>query len=260
MTPRSAPTEVVDARLRRAGRFKRQRQFLTSQHPRALAHWPGREVCASPEARHELHAPPHRGLQDLRRSGRRADRAGADRHRRAERLRQVEPRRGAALGDGRELLQELARLRHGGRDLLRHDRTAGAQPRRSRRSPSTTPAGSPPPRSSGRPRSRSAARSRAGSARATASTAARSAPATCSCSSPTPPPARARPRWSARAASARLINARPDQRRRILEEAAGIAGLHQRRREAESRLEGGRGQSRPRRGRAAPARRAEPRR
>ncbi|WP_020181260.1 chromosome segregation protein SMC [Methylopila sp. M107] len=35
-----------------------------------------------------------------------------------------------------------------------------------------------------------------------------------------------------------IINARPDQRRRILEEAAGIAGLHQRRREAESRLEG----------------------
>jgi chromosome segregation protein len=34
-----------------------------------------------------------------------------------------------------------------------------------------------------------------------------------------------------------IINARPDQRRRILEEAAGIAGLHQRRREAESRLE-----------------------
>ncbi|MDR4307864.1 chromosome segregation protein SMC [Chelatococcus sambhunathii] len=35
-----------------------------------------------------------------------------------------------------------------------------------------------------------------------------------------------------------IINARPDQRRRILEEAAGIAGLHQRRREAEQRLEG----------------------
>jgi chromosome segregation protein len=34
-----------------------------------------------------------------------------------------------------------------------------------------------------------------------------------------------------------IINARPDQRRRILEEAAGIAGLHARRREAESRLE-----------------------
>ena len=34
-----------------------------------------------------------------------------------------------------------------------------------------------------------------------------------------------------------IINARPEQRRRILEEAAGIAGLHQRRREAESKLE-----------------------
>ncbi|MFD1702292.1 AAA family ATPase, partial [Methylopila henanensis] len=35
-----------------------------------------------------------------------------------------------------------------------------------------------------------------------------------------------------------IINARPEQRRRILEEAAGIAGLHQRRREAEQRLDG----------------------
>ena len=35
-----------------------------------------------------------------------------------------------------------------------------------------------------------------------------------------------------------IINARPDQRRRILEEAAGIAGLYARRGEAENRLEG----------------------
>ncbi|PZQ16140.1 MAG: chromosome segregation protein SMC [Ancylobacter novellus] len=35
-----------------------------------------------------------------------------------------------------------------------------------------------------------------------------------------------------------IINARPEQRRRILEEAAGVAGLHARRREAEQRLEG----------------------
>ncbi|HVI30271.1 chromosome segregation SMC family protein [Hansschlegelia sp.] len=34
-----------------------------------------------------------------------------------------------------------------------------------------------------------------------------------------------------------IINARPDQRRRILEEAAGVSGLHARRREAEGRLE-----------------------
>jgi len=34
-----------------------------------------------------------------------------------------------------------------------------------------------------------------------------------------------------------IINARPEQRRRILEEAAGVSGLHARRREAESRLE-----------------------
>ncbi|MBB3973464.1 chromosome segregation SMC family protein [Hansschlegelia beijingensis] len=34
-----------------------------------------------------------------------------------------------------------------------------------------------------------------------------------------------------------IINARPEQRRRILEEAAGVSGLHARRREAEGRLE-----------------------
>ena len=42
-------------------------------------------------------------LQVLRRADRVRDRAGPDRHRRAERLRQVEPGRGAALGDGRKL-------------------------------------------------------------------------------------------------------------------------------------------------------------
>ncbi|HEY7457968.1 MAG TPA: chromosome segregation protein SMC [Xanthobacteraceae bacterium] len=35
-----------------------------------------------------------------------------------------------------------------------------------------------------------------------------------------------------------IINAKPEQRRRILEEAAGIAGLHQRKHEAETRLKG----------------------
>jgi chromosome segregation protein len=35
-----------------------------------------------------------------------------------------------------------------------------------------------------------------------------------------------------------IINAKPEQRRRILEEAAGIAGLHQRKHEAETRLNG----------------------
>ena len=43
-----------------------------------------------------------------------------------------------------------------------------------------------------------------------------------------------------------IISAKPQQRRRILEEAAGVAGLHSRRHEAELRLKGRRGQSRPR--------------
>ena len=40
-----------------------------------------------------------------------------------------------------------------------------------------------------------------------------------------------------------LVNAKPEQRRRILEDAAGIAGLHSRRHEAELRLQRGRRQS-----------------
>ena len=60
------------------------------------------------------------------------DRAGPDRRRRAERLRQVEPRRGPALGDGREFVQEHARLGHGGRDLRRLRPPPVAQHRRGR--------------------------------------------------------------------------------------------------------------------------------
>ncbi len=58
--------------------------------------------------------------------------AGLDRRRRAERLRQVEPRRGSALGDGRKLVQEHARLGHGGRDLRRLRQASLAQHRRGR--------------------------------------------------------------------------------------------------------------------------------
>ena len=38
-----------------------------------------------------------------------------------------------------------------------------------------------------------------------------------------------------------LVNAKPEQRRRILEDAAGIAGLHSRRHEAELRLKAAEG-------------------
>ena len=54
-----------------------------------------------------------------------------------------------------------------------------------------------------------------------------------------------------------IIAAKPRARRRILEEAAGISGLHSRRHEAELRLKGRRGQSRPGRGRPGAARRAD---
>ena len=51
-----------------------------------------------------------------------ADRARPDRHRRPQRLRQVQPRRGAALGDGRDLGQVDARRRDGRRHLRRQRR------------------------------------------------------------------------------------------------------------------------------------------
>ena len=53
-----------------------------------------------------------------------------------------------------------------------------------------------------------------------------------------------------------IIQARPDQRRRVLEEAAGISGLHARRHEAELRLRGRRTESGARRRRDRPTRRA----
>jgi chromosome segregation protein len=46
---------------------------------------------------------------------------------------------------------------------------------------------------------------------------------------------------------AELINAKPKNRRRVLEDAAGIAGLYQRRHEAELKLRGRRAEPRPRR-------------
>ncbi len=60
--------------------------------------------------------------------------------------------------------------------------------------------------------------------------------ATCRRCSPTSRPARTPRRWSARAASAALVTAKPDERRILLEEAAGITGLHARRHEAELKL------------------------
>ena len=75
-------------------------------------------------------APPSR-FQILRRTRRVRDRTRPYRHRRAKRLRQVQSRRGAALGDGRKLVQEHARVRHGRRDIFGLRHAAGSQHRRS---------------------------------------------------------------------------------------------------------------------------------
>ena len=96
---------------------------------------------------------------------------------------------------------------------------------------------------------KSRAASSARRARSTASTAATCAPATCRSCSPTPRPARARPRWCTRASIGEIIQAKPEQRRRVLEEAAGVAGLHARRHEAELRLKAAENNLTARRGR-----------
>ena len=65
------------------------------------------------------------GFKTFRQAGRIPYRAGADRHCRAERVRQVESGRGAALGDGREFVEKHARVGHGRCDFLRRrDRPA----------------------------------------------------------------------------------------------------------------------------------------
>ncbi len=87
--------------------------------------WGGNRRPRAPRHPMKFTRLPHRRLQDLRRAERVPDRARADRGDRPERLRQVEPRRGPALGDGGELAQEHAGLRHGRRDLLRLGRAGG---------------------------------------------------------------------------------------------------------------------------------------
>ena len=141
------------------------------------------------------------GLQVLRRSDRVSDRARPDRHRRPERLRQVEPAGSPALGDGRQLRQGHARRRHGRRDLRRLGRPARPQPRR----------GDADHRQR-RPRRAGPARQRSGAGGGAAhrpgrrldlpdQRRARCGRATCSCCSPTPRPAPTRRPWCARARS-----------------------------------------------------------
>ncbi len=180
---------------------------------------------------------PHR-LQELLRRRRVQDRAGPDRRRRPERLRQVEPRRGASLGDGRKLVQGDARARA----WTTSSSPAPASGRRatSPRSAccSTTPTARAPAafnehetievtrrieRDSGSTYRVNGKEVRARDVQllfADASTGARS------------------PALVRQGQIGEIIAAKPQARRLILEEAAGISGLHSRRHEAELRLKG----------------------
>ena len=70
--------------------------------------------------KHETYAAAPARVQVVRRADRFPDRAGADRRGRAERLRQIQSGRSAALGDGRVLVQVHARRLDGRGDFLRH--------------------------------------------------------------------------------------------------------------------------------------------
>ena len=183
----------------------------------------------------ETHAAAPARIQVLRRADRLPDRARADRRGRAERLRQVEPGRGAALGDGRDLAQVDARRRHGRRDLRRHQQPAGAQHRRSgdahrqrdRKAPAqfneheTLEVSRRIEREKGSIYRINGREVRARDVQilfADASTGSRS------------------PALVHQGRIGEIIQAKPEQRRRVLEEAAGISGLHARRHEAELRL------------------------
>ena len=76
--------------------------------------------------------PDPEGVQVLRLVDDAPARAGHHLHRRAQRLRQVQRRRRARLGDGRAGRQVAARRQDGGRHLRRHVRPPAAGPRRGR--------------------------------------------------------------------------------------------------------------------------------
>ena len=126
---RRRPSSSMAAGILERCRLRKFRRSSTAALtlPRAA----GRRRLPLARARaHEVQSPPPARLQVLRRTGRVRHRARPDRRRRPERLRQVQPRRGAALGDGRKLVQEHARVRHGRRHLLRLGDAAVAQHRR----------------------------------------------------------------------------------------------------------------------------------
>ena len=163
---------------------------------------------------------------------------GPDRHRRPERLRQIQRARGDPLGDGRKLAQVDARRRHGRRHLRRHRARARRATSPKSRCWSSARRGDAGGDVAIAPsaRSRSPAGSSAAPARPIGSTAATSARRTSPCCSPTPRPARIRPALVSQGKISAVIAAKPTERRLMLEEAAGIAGLHVRRKDAEQKL------------------------
>jgi chromosome segregation protein len=97
------------------------------------------------------------------------------------------------------------------------------------------PTGARPPASMTPSCWKSCAGSRAAKARTTRSTARMSAPRMSSSCSPTRAPGANSPALVRQGQISELINAKPENRRRVLEEAAGVAGLRARRREAQLR-------------------------
>ena len=126
-------------------------------------------------------------------------------------------------------------LRGGGMDDVIFAGTATPPAARFRRS-LDPPRARPVPKAARSAKARSRAGSSAAPVRPIGSTAATSAPRTFACCSPTPRRARIRRRWSARARIGSIIAAKPTERRLLLEEAAGISGLHARRKDAEQKL------------------------
>ena len=195
-TPRSAPrpTFVINGKVYDCGRDA-DRQDVRSRRPARSRARPvrGRSPCNSSAFAFRASSPSSNRPS--------SDRARPDRRGRAERLRQVEPAGGAALGHGRQLRQGHAGRRHGRRDLRRGRRASRPQPRRGAAAHRQHRPHRPGPLQRRTRPSRWCAASTGARARPTASTARRCGRATCSFCSPTPPPAPTPRPWCARGRS-----------------------------------------------------------
>ena len=186
--------------------------------------------------RHAFLKAAHRRFQVVCRADRIRLRTRADRRRWSERLRQVRtlskrcagswartPTRTCARPAWTTLSSPVAAT--GPPAMSRKLRSSSTIPPEQRQPPSTMP-------KSSKSRERSSERK----ARHTASITRRCAPATSRSCSRTPRPDHARRSMVRQGMIGEIISAKPQARRRILEEAAGVAGLHSRRHEAELRL------------------------